>query len=227
MMEDPGHAQLVLDLKLPDSFEERDFVPAPGNQQALSWIRRWPDWISPIMAVYGSRASGRSHLSQIWARRANAVTLRGADLDGRRPSIELTGEARNVVIDDADRGCHEIALFHMINHLALNQGSLLITSIDPPTMWDISIPDLASRLSKVLSVRVDPADEDTLSMLLVKQLADRGLEIAPVMQTYILRRIERTPMMIRSLVDRIDSMSLAQKRPVSIPMIRDILESQN
>lgn len=218
--------QLVLDLRLPNSFTERDFVPAPGNHDALCWIRRWPDWISPVMVIYGSRASGRSHLAQIWAKRANAVVLHGAELDGSRPSMELTGDLRHVVIDDADRGCHEIALFHMINHLLLNQGSLLMTSIDPPSLWQVSMPDLASRLAKSIAIRVDPADEDTLSMLLVKQLADRGLEIAPVMQTYILRRIERTPMMIRSLVEHIDETSLTQKRPVSIPMIRDILEER-
>lgn len=66
-------------------------------------------------------------------------------------------------------------------------------------------------------------DDDLLSSVLVKLFSDRQLQVSVDVVKYILPRIERSFSAVRSLVSEIDRQALAQKRPVSIPLVRDVM----
>jgi chromosomal replication initiation ATPase DnaA len=85
------------------------------------------------------------------------------------------------------------------------------------------LPDLRSRLSALPVAAIGAPDDALLQALLLKLFADRQLRIGPEILTYLLPRMERSFLGVRALVERIDAAALALKRPVTIPLLRDIL----
>jgi chromosomal replication initiation ATPase DnaA len=61
--------------------------------------------------------------------------------------------------------------------------------------------------------------------ILLKQFDDRQITISPEFITFVSKRINRTYDSICKFVDRIDLLALEQKREVTIPVARKILDS--
>src|SRR5438067_13453006 len=77
-------SQLTFDLALPPpTYAREDFLVSAGNREALAWLDRWPDWPAPALALSGPAGSGKTHLGRIWAARASAALIEGADLEGK------------------------------------------------------------------------------------------------------------------------------------------------
>ena len=85
---------------------------------------------------------------------------------------------RACVLDEAPP-VPERPLLHLFNALAEKGGHLLIVSRLPPARWGLELPDLASRLSALPAVRIDPPDDSLVEALLVKLFADRQIAVAP------------------------------------------------
>ena len=68
-------------------------------------------------------------------------------------------------------------------------------------------------------------DDDLLSALLVKLFMDRQINITPEIINYILANMQRSFAYAKKLVAEIDTISLAQKRAVSIPIVKEALEN--
>jgi chromosomal replication initiation ATPase DnaA len=58
----------------------------------------------------------------------------------------------------------------------------------------------------------------------VKQFADRQLSIEQDVLTYMLARMDRSFATVRTLIRAIDERALAQKRAITIPLVRQVLE---
>ncbi|HYW33711.1 MAG TPA: hypothetical protein VE872_01030, partial [Candidatus Bathyarchaeia archaeon] len=85
----------------------------------------------------------------------------------------------------------------------------------------------ASRLAAMPAVRIDPPDEVLVEGLLVKLFADRQLAVQPEVVAYLVRRMERSFEAVRRTVARLDRESLARRRPVTLPLAREIVESES
>ncbi|KJS39278.1 MAG: DNA replication protein, partial [Rhodospirillaceae bacterium BRH_c57] len=93
-----------------------DFLVAPGNEEAVAWLDRWPDWPSPALLLHGPPGCGKSHLAQVFAATSGARVITGTPDLVLHPPTLLNG-VRAVVIDDVDRaleaGVAEGSLFHL------------------------------------------------------------------------------------------------------------------
>ncbi|HXU57854.1 MAG TPA: DnaA/Hda family protein, partial [Verrucomicrobiae bacterium] len=118
----------------------------------------------------------------------------------------------------------ERPLLHLFNALAEKGGHLLIVSRLPPARWGLGLPDLASRLSALPAVRIDPPDDSLVEALLVKLFADRQIIVAPGVVAFLTARLERSFDALLRAVDRLDRESLARHRRVSLPLAREIVE---
>ena len=74
----PG--QLVFPFGVEPALGREDFILAPCNEQAVRFIRRWPDWPTSAAALYGPRACGKTHLAAIWRNMADAQAVPARDL---------------------------------------------------------------------------------------------------------------------------------------------------
>lgn len=217
--------QLLLDISCKPNYSKADFVESPCNWEATQWIQRWPDWPMKMIAIYGEPGCGKTHLAHIWQGISEARYLHSADAIKTSP-LEATQNANAVVLDDADTalgGLDDDWMFHFYNLLREKGADLLICSRQPPTQWVVKLPDLRSRLATILSIAVNPPDEDALRAVLLKLCHERGMTLSPEVADYILRRVERSFESIRSLVNTLDHETLTLHRQLTLGLVREVL----
>ncbi len=69
--------QLVLPLEVRSATGRADFIVAPGNQAAVTFIDSFPNWVAPAAVLHGPPASGKSHLAAVWAETRGSKDHRG------------------------------------------------------------------------------------------------------------------------------------------------------
>jgi len=213
---------LPLDRGFAPRFDSVDFLPAPCNAEALAWIRRWPDWPGPALALYGPAASGKSHLAAIWQARTGAVPLSAATLEGRLPA-DVLGDADAALLDPADGPLPEIALFHVYNHLTARGGHLLVVAREPPARRRFALADLASRLRAAPAAGIGAPDDTLIAAVLVKHFADRRVPVAPEALAFLLPRMERSFAAAERIAAAADRIALSRRREVTLPVAREAL----
>jgi chromosomal replication initiation ATPase DnaA len=196
-----------------------DFMPAPCNREALAWLARWPDWPAPAMVLHGPAGCGKSHLARIWATRTG-----GRWIDGRAVASAESSQHRTCVLDDAEPVVDEEALLSIYNRLHECRGHLLITARRPVGGWTVRLPDLASRLRAAPAVVIGAPDDALLGAVLLKLFADRQLVVSEAVIEYLVRHMERSFDAARRMVADLDAASLRQQRPITVALVRALLE---
>ncbi len=217
--------QLPLDLGHRPSLSGVDFLVAPSNAAAVAWIDRWPEWPGPALALSGPPGCGKSHLANVWCARSGAVTLDRRLLAQGDPHA-LLGPARACVVDGMIGGEADAAraLLHLFNILAEAGGSMLLTDRRPPAHWPIALADLRSRLAAAPSVAIERPDDALFEAVLVKLFGDRQLRVGAEVVRYMVTRMERSFEAARRFVHILDAAALAGQRPITVPLVRRMLD---
>jgi chromosomal replication initiation ATPase DnaA len=209
--------QLVLPLQTRTAQGRADFIVAPGNEQAVAFLDSYPNWPAPAVALYGPPASGKSHLAAVWAEQAGARIVEAHSLGADVPDGAL-------VVENVARGVPEAPLFALLERGA----PLLLTAQIPPAAWSeaygLALPDLASRLQALLAFALWAPDDALLMGLAVKLFADRQVIVPESVVAHMIRSLERSPAAIRDFVAQADAVALAEKRPINISLIKELLE---
>jgi chromosomal replication initiation ATPase DnaA len=209
-------SQIPLPLPAAPRLKRSDFLVAPGNRAAVTFIDSWPKWPAPAGVLCGPSGSGKSHLAGVWAARAGARICTAAAL------AEFSA-ATALVIEDVDAAPltreAETALFAL-----LERGQpLLLTAQEPPSAWRAVLPDLQSRFAALLSFPLWAPDEALLEALAKKLFADRQLAVPEAVIAQMIRFLERSPGALRDFVAKADAAALAAKKPVTTGLIRELL----
>lgn len=215
--------QLVFDLPHRPALEADDFLVSDCNAAAVRLIDDWPRWPAPIHALAGPEGSGKTHLANVWRLKTGARPLGDGELS--QPGVLDLGEVRAILLEDLDRdGWDEKALFHLINLCAEAGVSALMTARTPPARWQVALPDLASRLRSVPVVSIGAPDDALLKAVLLKQFADRQLDVTPPVIAFLAARMERSMEGARRLVAALDRAALARGRRITRPLAAQVLE---
>ncbi len=198
--------QIPLSFPIKESYDAQDFMRLPCNEAAMQWIDKFPDWHYPCVIVYGEEGCGKTHLLSLWQDRVGDDHRAIDDVDN------IFGNA------EAEKN-----LFHLFNQAKENKTYLMVSMQKPVVQYNIDLPDLASRLKAAPMVDISPPDDMDVQAILVKLFHDRQLQVEPGVIAYILPRIERSFTSIRDLVQKIDENSMAEKRSVTVPLVRAIL----
>lgn len=217
--------QLRLELRRPTSYRRDEFIVSPTNESAVQAIDSWPHWHAGRLALVGPPGSGKSHLARAWAEQVGAVILVAGEDDQLQELEPL--QSRPVLIEDADHGAPDDTLFHLINRAEIAGGGLLLTARTPPTLWSATLPDLRSRLNALAVAELPPPDDIVLEGVLRKFFREQNVRPTDDLIPYLIRRIERSVPYARSLVERLDDLADAERRPVSRALARQILEGDN
>ena len=198
--------QLALPFVHAPRFDDRVFIQAPSNAEAVALLDNEQAWPQRRLAVWGGEGCGKTHLLHRWATRRHAAILAGEHLPAALP----TGPS---AIDDADlAGEHN--LLHHLNASAEQGFAVVIASRAAPARWSVRLPDLASRLRAMLAVQIAPPDDELLRVLLNRLLADRHLAVPDRARAYLLARLPRTEAALREAAILLDRLSLeAHARP--------------
>ena len=217
--------QLVLAFDHRPSLSGDDFLVAPNNAEAVRWIDRWPDWPGPALVVCGPSGCGRTHIAHVFRTRSGARAITPADLAAAEARTVL-GDARAIVLDDADTMAGpelERRLLHLYTAVEQEGRTMLLTACSAPSRWPIALADLSSRLKAAPAVEIGPPDDALIAAVLVKLFSDRQLRVTDEVIEYALARMDRTVDAARRLVAAADSTALAERRNITVPLVRRIL----
>ncbi len=207
-------SQLILPLEPGNAMTRADFIEAPGNARALTYLESWPGWSVPAVALYGPSAAGKTHLARIWADRS-AATL----ADARSLREPIAGPAVVENCDSADDPAYEPALFAMLEAGA----PLLLTGRNAPSQWRVHLPDLVSRFRALIAFALGEPDEALLMALAVKLFADRQLAVPEAVVIKLVQGLERSPAALRDFIARADATALSRQKPVNLQLVRELM----
>ena len=214
--------QYVFEYDDQPAFDESEFLVADSNADARAWIDRWPDWDGRGLAIWGPEGSGKTHLADIWRQRSGARLVNAADIG---PDFVDSWQGGNLVLEDRVDGVGESGLLHAINLVREEGGYLLITDTAPPARWQVSLPDLRSRLAALPAVAIGRPEDDLIAAVLAKQFRDRQIKVGDGVISYLVLRMERSFDAIGTIVATLDLLSLVEKRPITVPRARRALET--
>lgn len=215
--------QLTFDLPVRTAQGRENFFVAPSNALALAMIEAPEQWPQGKLLLIGPEGAGKSHLAAVWAAAAGAVTLAAAAIGDPGPATAVLVEDAEVLAGDP---ALETRLFLLHNHLLARGGRLLITARHDPRDWGLRLPDLLSRMQATAIARLEAPDDSLLAAVMVKQFADRQVQVPPALITYLVSRIERSFSAARSIVAALDDRALALGRPISRALAAELLDSR-
>lgn len=217
--------QLALELASPPAPTLDNFV-AGANAEAVAALRALAVGAPGERFIYlwGAPGSGRSHLLRAalksLADAGHRVRLYGA---GEMP---VTDESAEVVgVDDVERldDQAQINLFNIFNNLKESSGVLVVTGDCPPARLALRA-DLLTRLAWGLVYEVHVLSEDDRRAAVLDYATARGFTLPMEVTEYLLVRVPRDLSSLRALVDTLDRVSLEQKRAVTVPLAREVLQ---
>lgn len=201
-----------------------DYFVSTANALAVERLDDTATWTNSKLALTGPEGAGKTHLAHIWAATNGAEMIDHSalsDLDIAAIKTPLTVEIPDANLTPTE----EEALFHLHNHMASQSLPLLLIARQPPARWQISLPDLKSRLQATDLAQIDAPDEALLAAVLVKLFTDRQLQVAPDLIPWLVLHCERSFGAINRLAAALDAKALAEKRAITRPLARRVLDS--
>lgn len=193
--------QLTLDIFQPAPPSLENFV-AGRNRELLHTLTQLTTGNGEsTVFLWGTPGSGRSHL-------LNAVAL----LD-----------ARVLTIDDAEKlnETRQAGLFNL--WLAEPRPRVLVAAAYPPAQLDLR-RDLVTRLAAGLVYQVHALTDDEKSEALRRRAEERGFALNREVADYLLNHTRRDVRSLFAVLDAADALALAEKREVTVPLIKQVLQ---
>jgi DnaA family protein len=225
--------QLPLNIALLDGASFENYYPGPNRELLDCLVGGLDAGTQEIVYLWGRSGSGKTHLLRAQCRAASARGQPSAYLPLAEdlPVDMLDGLERMdlLCLDDiharAGRSAWEHALFALYNRCRDAGVRLLISGKAPPGALGIQLPDLASRLSWGLVLRLRELAEADKVAALQHRAHCRGLELPAGVASFLLRRCRRDLAFLFGLLDRLDRASAAAQRRLTIPFVKGVLES--
>jgi DnaA family protein len=222
--------QLPLGIRLAREPSLENFVTGP-NATALAAVRACAGGeADPYVYVWGATGSGKTYLLLAACRAAQQRDAVSQYLDLDRagelaPDLLQDLEQLDLVCLDnvqtiAGKADWEQALFGLFNRLRDTGRRLLATADVPAAQLPLRLVDLRSRLTWGPGFRLRPLDDTARLELLQRSAAARGMQLAPAAARYMLYHCPRDLHSLEALLDRIDQISLAEKKRPTIPLIQ-------
>jgi len=197
--------QLPLEISPKPQASFENFL-AGANGEALARVKALADGslAEAIVYLWGERGSGRSHLLAA-AARAN-------------PQLAVVDDVERL---DADA---QQALFNAINAARDGRGAVLAAGSAPPAALALR-EDLRTRLGWGLVYQLKPLSDAEKAEHLKAEAARRGMHLPEEVVGYLLTRLPRDLYSLNALLERLDRHSLARQRPLTLPLVKEVLAS--
>jgi DnaA family protein len=208
--------QLLLDIQPPASPSFDNFVVG-SNAEAIHQLQnacsdQQTDAGQHFIYIWGGAGSGKSHLI----------------------SACQTANNQIICVDDVQLldNAAQIALFDIYNQIRDGNAqlvdhqlsrTLIVAGNAAPTQLGLR-DDLATRLAWGLTYQLQPLSDEEKALALLSHAQSRGMRLPIDVIDYCLRYLRRDLPTLIATVNALDQWSLTTKKPVTVPMLRHLLQ---
>ena len=178
--------------------------------------------------LWAPPASGKTHLLRgtlaALERGGSRVAYVEADADLLKVD---SGALDAAAVDDVDRlgGSAQIALFGLYNVLREKGGTLIAAGNAPPSGLTLRA-DVVTRLAWGLVYEIHALSDAENAQALSEHAGSLGFALQPEAIKYLLTHTRRDMRTLVATVEALDRYSLEAKRPVTLPLLRELLAFQ-
>lgn len=222
--------QLPLGIRLRDSNTFENYLP----RQNELLVQQLCQCSESYLYLWGAPGTGKTHLLQAVCHAAtegaSSAYIPLQDIGALAPEM-LQGleQLACVCLDDiqviADDKLWETAIFHLYNRVRDQGGRLIVAGTTAPPALSLSLPDLTSRLAWGPVYQLAPLDDSAKVAAMTLRAQARGLILPEEVAGYLLKRCPRDMAALFALLERLDLASLAEQRKLTIPFVRQFIET--
>ncbi|MEO5764432.1 MAG: DnaA regulatory inactivator Hda [Casimicrobiaceae bacterium] len=222
--------QLVFELAEPEPPAFANFVVG-ANREAVAAL----DALAAgrlreaAVVIWGAAGAGKTHLLRATVAAAVASGRRAAFLaDPAEAQPELAAAEVLVAVDSVDTADAEAQgrLFTLYNALAAAGGQFLGACARAPAQLALR-DDLRTRLGYGLVYEIVPPADAQKAAALASYARSRGFSLADEVIAYLLAHGRRDMTTLVATLAALDRHSLATRRPITVPLLRDRLARGN
>ena len=203
-----------------------NFLPG-ANGEALAHLLALAPAAPPVY-LWGPAGSGKTHLLHALVERAAAHGQQAAWFSAATPAPwTTTGERDWLVIDDAhalDAAQQQAAFALFVDATTRGAGVIAAGSV-PPVDLDVR-EDLRTRLGWGHVFALAPLGEAEVRAALRREADRRGTFLSDEVMDYLLTRFARDLKHLMAQLDRLDEFSLASKRAITVPLLKQMLAEE-
>ena len=208
--------QLLLDIRPPAIPDLARFVTGQNHELMLQLQAMLEGRATELMVyVWGESHCGKSYLLHAWA---EACRLRGL-------SVDTSGQqgAQVVVLDHADDWdtAQQLAVFAQYNRVREAKGLWLSAGRVPPAELAL-MPELKTRLGWGLVFQMRRLDDAEKRAALTQHAQGLGFKLETQVADYLLTHYPRDLGHLLSVLEALDRLSLETKRPITLPLLRQL-----
>ena len=179
------------------------------NAEALHSLKKAleGDQVNRFIYFWGAEGSGKTNLLQAdktWAAQKHLSLVCADDV--------------HLMNDEA-----QIRLFDTYNQIRAGEGLLFATGNAAPNQMGLR-DDLATRLAWGLTYQLHPLSDEEKAQALKNHASERGMKLPDEVIDYCLRYLRRDLPNLMATLDALDEWSLTEKKPVTVPLLRKLLQ---
>ncbi|MFA5243449.1 MAG: DnaA regulatory inactivator Hda [Sulfuricella sp.] len=197
------------------------------NAELMQALRQLLSGSARERAIYlwGEAGSGRSHLLHGLVAAAREAGLPAMRVTAGEAIPVQPGAGALVAVDDVERlgAAEQISLFNLYNDLREDGGFFVASGPCPPARLNVR-PDLATRLGWGLVYQVQGLNDVEKAQALQEHARARGFALPQEVLDYLLRHWRRDLPSLMAVLDALDRITLEQQRPVTVPLLRQLLQ---
>ena len=221
--------QLALILAPPAAPTLDNFSPG-RNAELLTLLGNLVAGRSAERCIYlwGDTGSGRSHLLRAAIAGLNAAGLVCLHVSRGEPIPAPAAELRAVAVDDVESldARNQRAFFILYNQLRERSGIVLAAGDAPPARLKLR-PELVTRLGWGLVYQLQALTDDEKALALKRHAASRSFNLPDGVIDYLLHHLRRDLPSLMSILDALDRHSLEAKRPITLPLLKELLSTED
>jgi len=117
----------------------------------------------------------------------------------------------------------ELAFFNLINNCLTSKCRLIFCSSMNPSQLSFELKDLESRIKKLDSFEILPVSDSNLVNALNFIAKSREINLGIKELNYLVKYSKRSVSSLIKLIDKLDKLSMEQKRKITIPLIKETI----
>jgi DnaA family protein len=205
-----------------------------NNSLLIDSLHSFAESSECIFYLWGESGSGKSHVLQAFINRISidgktAVILNSEDLRDRQ-SVSLIEMFDYICIDSVEKvagdALLEESLFFWINEVRQAHKKILIAGqySNKSNAWQL--PDLCSRIQSGRTYEIIALERDEVFCVFNKLVQKKGIIIDQKVMAFLKKNCPMNLSFLSILLDKLDKITLVEKKQVTIPLLKKILESK-